>query len=244
MATGTSARATLAGTSAVVTGASRGIGAATARVLAGAGARVLLLARDGPALASLAGALPGDAVAVPCDLARDTDVEHAARRVRELAGVPDVVVNNAGAFALGLLGTLPLAEVERMVDVNLLAPYRLLHYLVPGMRARGAGHVVTIGSIADRVAYPENAGYAASKFGARGLHEVLRAELRGSGVRATLVSPGPVDTAMWDPVSPETRPGLPARSEMLRPEDVADAVLWAVTRPAHVNVDEVRVGRA
>jgi NADP-dependent 3-hydroxy acid dehydrogenase YdfG len=155
--------------------------------------------------------------------------------------VPDVLVNNAGAFTLGIVGALPPADVEHMVQLNLLAPFRLLHAFVPGMRERRTGHVVTIGSIADHVAYPENAGYAASKFGARAVHEVLRAELRGTGVRATLVSPEPVDTEMWDPVAPETRPGFPPRDRMLRPEHVADAVLWAVTRGDGVNVDEVRV---
>ena len=152
--------------------------------------------------------------------------------------------SNAGAFALGAVGTMSPDEAERMLQLNLAAPYRLLHALVPRMRARGRGHVVTIGSVADRHAFPENAAYAAGKFGARAMHEVLRQELRGSGVRATLVSPGPVDTTLWDPIQPETRAGFPSRAQMLRPEAVADAVWWAVTRPADVNVDELRISRA
>jgi NADP-dependent 3-hydroxy acid dehydrogenase YdfG len=234
----------LAGATAVVTGASRGIGAAVARVLSGAGARVALLARNDAQLDALARTLPNGAFGVPCDLRVEGEVEGALARLHAAAGVPDILVNNAGAFALGLVGTLPLAEVERMVDVNLLAPYRLAHHLVPAMRERGSGIVVTIGSIADHVAYPENAGYAAGKFGVRAVHEVLRAELRGTGVRASLVSPGPVDTEMWDPIAPETRPGFPPREAMLRPDDVAEAVLWVVTRPRHVNVDELRLGRS
>jgi len=110
--------------------------------------------------------------------------------------------------------------------------------------AAGAGHIVTIGSVADRVVYPGNAAYAASKFGARALHEVVRAETRGSGVRATLVSPGPTDTALWDTVRPEPGGGLPSREQMLSAGDVAGAVLFALTRPATVNVDEIRLGRA
>ncbi|MGQ0650633.1 MAG: SDR family oxidoreductase [Gemmatimonadaceae bacterium] len=234
----------LAGRIAVVTGASRGIGAAVAHALAGAGARLVLLARAAQRLGDLARALPGSALPLAADLANESEVARAVAVIRAEAGLPDVVVNNAGAFALGRVGTLPLGEVERMIDVNLLAPYRLLHDLVPPMRARGSGHLVTIGSIADHAAYPENAGYAASKFGARAVHEVLRHELRGTGLRATLVSPGPVDTDMWDPIRPETRPGFPSREQMLRPEDVAEAVLWSVTRPAHVNVDEVQLARA
>jgi NADP-dependent 3-hydroxy acid dehydrogenase YdfG len=90
---------------------------------------------------------------------------------------------------------------------------------------------------------PENAAYAASKFGLRGLHEVLRAELRGSGVRASLVSPGPVDTPLWDPVDPDRRPGFTPRALMLSPEAVADAVIYVLSQPAEVNVDELRLSR-
>ena len=112
------------------------------------------------------------------------------------------------------------------------------------MRKRASGHIVSIGSIADRVAFPENGGYAAAKFGLRGLHAVLRAELAGSGVRSTLVSPGPVDTPLWDDVNPDEREGFTPRSAMLRPEEVAAAVLFAVSQPASVNVDELRLSRS
>jgi NADP-dependent 3-hydroxy acid dehydrogenase YdfG len=112
------------------------------------------------------------------------------------------------------------------------------------MRARRSGHVVSIGSIADRNAYPENAAYAASKFGLRGLHEVLRAELRGSGVRASLISPGPVDTPLWDPVDPDRRPGFTPRAMMLSADTVADAMLYVLTRPPEANVDELRLSRS
>jgi NADP-dependent 3-hydroxy acid dehydrogenase YdfG len=103
---------------------------------------------------------------------------------------------------------------------------------------------VTIGSIADRMAFPENAAYAASKFGARAMHEVMRAELRGTGIRTTLISPGPVDTPLWDPLSPESRPGFTPRSAMLPADAVAEAIVFAVTRPASVNIDELRLSRA
>ena len=92
-----------------------------------------------------------------------------------------------------------------------------------------------------KVPVPHLAPYAASKFGVRGLHEVLREELRGSGVRATLVSPGPVDTALWDAVDPDNRPGFTPRARMLHPDDVAAAILYAVTAPGRVNVDELRL---
>lgn len=138
----------------------------------------------------------------------------------------------------------PAAGFTDALQVNLLGPYRLAQPILLAMQQRGSGHVVTIGSIADRTAFPGNVAYAASKFGARAVHEVLREETRGSGVRATLVSPGPVDTAIWDEIEPDTRPGFTPRARMLRPEAVADAVLYAVTRPDAVNIDELRLTRA
>ncbi|MEX1050107.1 MAG: SDR family oxidoreductase, partial [Gemmatimonadales bacterium] len=88
----------------------------------------------------------------------------------------------------------------------------------------------TIGSIVDYQGFPGNAAYAASKWGVRGLHEVARAEVAGSGVRFTLISPGPTDTPLWDPIDPDRRPDLPNRDAMLRPEEVAEAVRFVVTR--------------
>ncbi len=234
----------LAGRSVLVTGASRGIGQAIATLLAGAGGRLILLARDAGRLAGLAESLGGGALPVACDLGVPGDVESAIARIGGAIGVPDVIVGNAGAFSIGLVGVMPPAEVAQMLDLNLLAPYRLLHAFVPGMRERHSGDVVTIGSIADRTTYPENAAYAATKFGARAMHQVLREELRGTGVRASLISPAPVDTHIWDPIRPETRAGYPTRDQMLRPEDVAEAVLWAITQPPHVNIDELRLSRA
>ena len=109
------------------------------------------------------------------------------------------------------------------------------------MRDAGGGAFISIGSVADHTGFPENAAYAASKYGLRGLHETLAAEYRGTGVRLTLVSPGATDTTIWDPFDPERRPGFPPRTAMLRPEDVADAVLFAATRPEHVHVDWIRM---
>jgi NADP-dependent 3-hydroxy acid dehydrogenase YdfG len=115
---------------------------------------------------------------------------------------------------------------------------------VPMMRAAGRGLVITVGSVADHTAFPGNAAYAASKFGVRGLHETLVAEYRSSGVRFTLISPGPTDTAAWDAVDPDSREGFTPRARMLRPEDVAGAVAFAATRPPHVQVDWLRLGPA
>jgi NAD(P)-dependent dehydrogenase (short-subunit alcohol dehydrogenase family) len=237
--------APLGGRAALVTGASRGIGRAIATALAAAGARVALVARDDARLAVLAEQLGGGALVLPCDVRDGRQVAAAAARATEaLGGAPDVLVNAAGVFALAPIESTDPDEFARAIDANLVGPFRLLREFVGAMRGRGSGHVVTIGSVADEAAFPENGMYAASKFGLRGLHEVLRAELRGSGVRATLVSPGPVDTPLWDDIRPDDRPGFTPRARMLRPEDVADAVLYAVTAPPRVNVDLVRLGPA
>jgi NADP-dependent 3-hydroxy acid dehydrogenase YdfG len=235
----------LTGRAAVVTGASRGIGLAVSQVLAGAGARVVMLARSRQDLERHAAEISDDAVAIPCDVTDPTAVSIAATKAHAALGrSPDILVNNAGSFTLATVDRMSVDDFERIIAVNLIAPFGLIRTFLPAMRERGTGHVVTIGSIADRMAFPENGAYSASKFGLRGLHEVLRSELRGSGVRATLVSPGPVDTSLWDPVSPETRPGFTPRSEMLTADLVADAILYVVTRPPAVNVDELRLSRS
>ncbi len=232
----------LAGARAVVTGASRGIGAALSRALVAHGARVALVARHSPELTALEAALGPAGVAVAHDLAAQRDAAALADRLTAaLGGAPTILVNNAGEFHLATLAEETLSGFTAAVALNLVAPFAVLQALLPAMRAAGAGHIVTIGSVADRSAWPTNGAYAASKHGARALHEVLRAETRGSGIRATLVSPGPTDTPLWDPLTPDAREDLPSRSAMLRPADVAAAVVFALTQPGTVNVDELRL---
>lgn len=223
---------------AIVTGASRGIGLAVSRLLSAAGARVYMIARGAEELRVRAQEL--GAQALPCDVSLEDDIA----RITADVGDVDVVVNNAGLFRIAPMHEMSAAEFETTIRTNLVAPFALVRRVLPGMRQRGRGHVVTIGSIADRHVFPENGAYAASKFGARAMHEVLREELRGTGVRATLVSPGPVDTPLWDPIDPDNRVGFTPRRSMLASEAVADAVLYALTRPDAVNVDELRVSRS
>ena len=235
----------LVGRTALVTGASRGIGAAVARRLATAGARLVLVARTEQALRTLAAELGGDAIVVTCDM-REPDSATLVRRRLDAAGVacPDIIVNNAGAFVLAPAHETSVELFRETLEVNLTAPFGLVHAFLPAMRARRTGHVVTIGSIADRAAFPGNAAYAASKYGLRALHEVVRAETRGTGIRATLISPGPVDTELWDPIDPDSRDGFTPRAQMLEPAAVADAVHFAVTVSVEINVDELRLSRS
>ena len=235
----------LEGRAVVVTGASRGIGFATARVLSVAGARIFCVARAGPRLDTAVASLGYAAVAVSCDLSRRDEIDRAVEEVLAgCGGAPDALVQAAGVFPLAPIEKTPALEFDGALQVNLLGPYRLAQPLMKGMQSRGSGHVVTIGSIADRKVFAENVAYAASKFGARAVHEVMREELRGSGVRISLVSPGPVDTAIWDAIDPDHRPGFTPRAQMLRPEAVADAVLYVLTRDNETNIDELRLSRS
>ena len=234
----------LQGRTALVTGASRGIGAAVARRLAAAGARVALLARSTDALRALSEEIGGGAVSLSCDVRDTAALTRTLDQLPNLiGGAPEIIVNNAGAFFITLVDDTPVDAFSSMLAVNLTAPFAIVRAFLPAMRAANSGHVVNIGSIADRTTYSGNSAYAASKHGLRALHEVLRAELRGSGIRVSLVSPGPVDTELWNPIDPDTQPGFTRRSDMLHPNAVADAVLYVVTAAADLNVDEMRVSR-
>jgi NAD(P)-dependent dehydrogenase (short-subunit alcohol dehydrogenase family) len=226
----------LAGQVALVTGASRGIGAAVAGALAQEGAHVVRVAR------SLAGGSEGRFEDIRCDLTDPVQVERLGKAVLGRHGPPAIVVSNAGAFLLRPLESTTAEDLETQLAVNVRAPFAVAKAFLPAMRNGGGGTFINIGSVADHVGFPENAAYGASKYGLRGLHETLLAEYYGTGVRLTLISPGATDTAVWDPFDPDHREGFIPRAGMLRPADVADAVLFVATRSAHVHIDWLRVG--
>lgn len=226
----------LAGRLALVTGGSTGIGAAVAAALRAEGATVIRAARrPGPP--------EGNDVPIAVDLADDNGPDELARQVLEI-GVPDLIVSSAGGFLLAPFADTSLGDLDQLYRVNLRAPFELARRLLPPMKARGRGRHILIGSVADHRAFAGNAAYSATKFGLRGWHEVLEEEYRGTGVLCSLVSPGPVDTPLWDPFDPDGRDDLPSRAAMLKPADVAEAVLWIATRPSHVGVGVLRLGPA
>ena len=225
----------LEGASALVVGGSSGIGEATARVLAAAGARVCLAARSMEHLEKIAEEIGG--VPLQLDL-RDTEAVEAAMQglVSQAGGVPDIVVNAAGVFSLTPAADTPVETFEQALTVNLTGPFAVVRALLPAMTARGSGWVVTVGSVAGRKAYPGNAAYSSAKFGLRGLHEVLREELRGTGVGCSLIEPAATNTQLWNALDPDSDPNLPDRSQMLHPKDVAEAILFVCTRPEGVQI--------
>ncbi|HUF11938.1 MAG TPA: SDR family oxidoreductase [Longimicrobiales bacterium] len=228
----------LEGRLAIVTGGSRGIGRAVVDALEAAGAHVVTVSR-GTVVDDLDTGKRSDAVAA--DISQEYGVDAIARHLD--GRVPDVVVHSAGAFTLASLADTTVQDFDRMLAVNLRAAYLLMHRFLPSMIARGSGHFVSIGSIAGRQALPGNAGYAASKFGLRGLHAVLDLELRGTGVRATLIEPSATATGLWDAVDGADY-DLPAKEAMLDPAAVADAVVYAVTRPPQVGIPNLLIGRS
>jgi NADP-dependent 3-hydroxy acid dehydrogenase YdfG len=172
------------------------------------------------------------------------EVERAVGRLRELAGGdPEIVVNGAGVFSLHPVDGLPADEVREHLAVNLEGSMSVVRSTLPALLRNGRGTLILLGSVAGRKAFPGNAAYSASKYGLRGFHEVLLEELRGSGVRATLLEPSATDTPLWDPLDPDRDPQLPNRSDMLRPEEVAEAVLFVATRPEGVRIPFLPIER-
>ncbi len=225
---------------AVVTGASAGIGAATARALAGAGFSVVIGARRMDRLEALAIEIGG--VALPLDVADPESVRTFAEQVPDCR----VLVNNAG----GAKGREAVAEADEdawrwMIDVNYLGTVRVSKAFLPALERSGDGHLVVVGSIAGFETYPGGAGYTAAKHAERVLTKTLRLELLGKPIRVTEISPGLVGGTEFSVVrfggdaerSRKVYEGLTPLSA----DDVADCIVWAVTRPSHVNVDEIVV---
>lgn len=234
----------LHGRTAVVTGASSGIGRSTALALAGAGAQLALGARRVDRLEALAGELPGDGHLIARLDVTDPEsaqafVEHA---VETLGGRVDILVNNAGLA----LGRAPVVESDleddrTMLETNVLGLMRMTQLVVPHMED-WRGHIVNLGSWAGREAYRLGSGYVVSKWGVRVLTEMLRKELVGR-IRVTTVDPGMVGDTEFSVVrfkgDSEKKDAVYAGVRYLTPDDVADCILWAVTRPAHVVIDEI-----
>jgi NADP-dependent 3-hydroxy acid dehydrogenase YdfG len=223
---------------AVVTGASSGIGAATARRLAAEGYQVVAAARRHERLAALATEVPGIRP-VTLDV---TDPSSVAALAADLPDV-DVLVNNAG----GAIGVEPIADADpadwqQMYDTNVLGVLRVTQALLPALERGAGGHVVVTGSIAGHLVYEGGGGYTAAKHGAAAFVETLRLELNGRPVRVTEVAPGMVRTEEFSLVRLRGDQAAADRvyqgvDEPLTAEDIADCIAYVVTRPAHVNID-------
>lgn len=207
-------------------------------MLVQSGAWVGMVARGEEDLARAAGEVGGHAI--PTDVSSPSAVHALTEYLDELlGGCPDFLINSAGAFSLSSVAETDPASFDHQLSVNLKAPFLLIRAFLPQMLERRSGHIVSIGSVAGRVALPGNGAYGASKFGLRGLHEVLAEEVRGSGVRVTLVEPAATDTPLWDPLDPDSRADLPSRADMLQSDEVAQAVLYALAQPPGVEISSI-----
>ncbi|NGO13697.1 SDR family oxidoreductase [Streptomyces sp. HC44] len=223
---------------ALVTGASSGIGAAVAGALAATGAHVVLVARRIAPLAHVAdetAARGGRASVLVADLAAEGEPRRVVAQTVELFGPPTVLVNCAGAVRLGQVHELPPKHWELMLRLNLTVPYLLSHEVLPYMRKSGGGTIVNIGSSITQETLSHTAGYAAGKQGLNVLTELVALENRDHGIRAVAVCPGWVHTELA--AGPDELGA--SKEELLTPDDVADAVVWAVTRPPRVSVGPV-----
>ena len=232
---------------AVVTGASSGIGAATARRLAAAGFHVVAAARRGDRLDALVDELGGTATAVVCDVTSDESVASLEAAVAEIGAPVELLVNNAG----GAHGADPIEQAsvedwQRMYDVNVLGTLRVTKALLPALEASGRGTVVMLSSTAGLIVYEGGAGYAAAKHAQTALAETLRLELCGRPVRVVEIDPGMVRTDEFALVrfggDAERAAAVYAGvAEPLTADDIADCVTWCATRPHHVNIDRLVV---
>jgi NADP-dependent 3-hydroxy acid dehydrogenase YdfG len=243
----------LAGTAALVTGASSGIGAATARRLAAEGAAVGLVARRLDRLTALAGEIKeggGRTHVVQADVTDQQQAISAVEEVAEWLGRLDTVVNNAGIMLLGPALDAPIGDWDQMVALNIQGMLYITHAALPHLvRAaadspRQVADLVTITSTAGRVARPGSAVYNLTKFGAAAFSEALRQELIGRRVRVSVIEPGTVDTELASHLREEIREAARSQTasiEPLRPEDIADTVAYIVTRDRRVAVNEMLV---
>jgi NADP-dependent 3-hydroxy acid dehydrogenase YdfG len=239
----------LDGKVAAITGASSGIGEATAVALAGAGASVALGARRKDRLDELAERLSSDggrALAIEADIGDQAQAESFLSRTTEELGGLDILVNNAGLMLLGPVEGADQDEWRRMVEVNVLALLYCTHAALPLMRERGGGHIVNVSSVAGRHATLGSAVYNLTKFGVTGFSEALRQEALNSNIRVTVVEPGFVATELQGHnENPAVRDALEKFrndiGDVLEAEDIARGILYAVSQPERVNVNEVMI---
>ncbi|MEM6429819.1 MAG: SDR family oxidoreductase [Deinococcota bacterium] len=239
----------LQGQVAVVTGASSGIGEATAKALAQAGASVTLAARRVDKLEALEQTITqagGKALSIETDVTSRKSVTAMITATEDAFGPVDILVNNAGIMLLSFLEACKVDEWDSMVDVNIKGVLYGTGAVLPSMIERGRGHIINVSSIAGRKVMPSAAVYAATKYAVRAFSDGLRQELSGKyGIRVTCIEPGLVGTELLEHISD---PNITDRMQqvvgnmtVLSSEDIADTIMYAVSAPPHVNVHELLI---
>ena len=223
---------------ALITGASSGIGKATALAFATEGINLALVSRESKNLEAVAAAareVGVKAEAYPLDLAKIEQVQSSISAIAAQLGSVDILVNSAGMGCTGSLAQTSLADWQKVLDLNLTSVWQCILGVLPSMRDRGSGIIINVSSIAGIQTFPNWGPYCVSKFGLMALSKTLAAEERARGIRVTAVCPGSVNTPMWDT---DTMPDFD-RSAMLTPEIVAQSILHAVQLPASAVIEEI-----
>lgn len=227
---------------AVITGASSGIGEATARALAADGHRLALLARRADRVEKLAEELDNGALAIEADVTDRDSIVAAAKRVQSELGGADILINNAGVMLLAPFSSEQKTEIRQMVETNLLGAITTTEVFLDQLRD-GGGDLVNISSVAGRTARPGNAVYAATKWGLGGWSESLRQELRPE-IRVMVIEPGAVATELTDHIThADTKKAVQQMvgEIAIRPEDIAEVIVFAVARPPRMTLNEILI---
>ncbi len=233
---------------AIITGASSGIGEATAEALAAEGASVVVAARREDRLEDLVGRVNGnggEALAVACDVTDEQQAHDLIRRAKDEFGRVDVLVNNAGVMQLSKVQRGLSDEWRTMFDVNVLGLLYATDAAIEVMKEQGSGHLVNISSLASRGTRPGLGVYSGTKMAVNGISESLRQELLEDNIRVTMVEPGAVETELPEHITDEeAREGLNTMLEQLEPlqaEDIANAIVYVVTQPKRVSINEILI---
>ncbi|MGB6986908.1 MAG: SDR family NAD(P)-dependent oxidoreductase [Candidatus Aquilonibacter sp.] len=233
---------------ALITGASSGIGAATARAFAAAGMAVAIAARRKDRLDELAAEIAasgGTAFVLTADLTKESDAQRIVKETEAHFGRLDVLVNNAGVMYLEPVDTASLERWREMFELNVLSLIASTQAALPGMRARKDGHIVNVSSTAGRMAHPNSGGYAATKFGVGAFSESLRKEVYQDNIRVTVIEPGLVATELREHIADagiqQSLNSWADSMRQLQSDDVARIITFCVTQPSHVNINEVLV---
>ncbi|WP_449354010.1 SDR family oxidoreductase [Virgibacillus natechei] len=228
----------LTGKTAIITGASSGIGATIAKHLASEGANVVLAARRMEKLTAVADEINlksgGQALAARADVSSRSDIENMVKQANETFGDIDIYVNNAGLMLRSVVQEGNVEDWEDMIDVNIKGVLYGINAVLPSMIERSTGHIVNISSVSGQEVTKSSTVYSATKYAARALSMGLEKELARTGVRVTNISPGMVDTDLMTGNKPKDR-------KPLETDDIAKAIVYAVTQPDYVNVNEITV---
>jgi NADP-dependent 3-hydroxy acid dehydrogenase YdfG len=238
----------LDGKVALITGASSGIGEASALALAAEGAKVVLAARRLDRLEKLVSQVKDsgkEAIAIQTDITDQAQITEMVQKANANFGSVDILINNAGVMLTGLVDGADTSDWRRMVDIDLLGLMYTTHAALPIMKEQGSGHIINIASVAGRLTFANFAVYNAVKFGVVAFSDALRKEVYQNKIRVTVIEPGAVATELTNHItnqeSKQQVEGMYQSVTPLESEDIASAILYAVTQPARVNVNEILI---